>query len=112
MSEMLDALSLGWEAVRPDVAHGVYGKTLLPGDTKVVLTRVAPGGKSSTHEDPYAHLFYFLSGQGVVRVGGKQFPARAGVTVKVLAGEPHEYENTGVEDLLLISMNLPSRLVR
>ncbi len=112
MSEVLEASSLDWKAVRPDVAHGVYGKTLLAGDVKVVLTRVAPGGSSSAHKDPHAHVFYFLEGQGVLRLGEKEFPARPGVAARVPAGEAHGYENTGADDLVLISINLPSHLPR
>lgn len=107
MSRVLDSASLEWQAVRPDVAHGVQGKTLLAGDVKVTLIRVAPGGKSSAHKDTHGHLFYFLGGEGLVWLGEKQFAARAGLVVRVAAGETHAYENTGTEDLLLISVNLP-----
>jgi len=73
-----------------------------------VLTRVAPGGKFKTHRDNYAHLFYFLSGSGVVEVEEKNFDARPGIVVQIAAGEAHAYENVGADDLVLISMNLPT----
>jgi len=71
-------------------------------------SRVAPGGKFLTHRDNYAHLFYFLSGSGVVQVEEKKFDARPGIVVQINAGQTHAYENTGVDDLILISMNLPT----
>lgn len=107
MGETIDTASLEWQPVRPDVADRVYGKTLLADGVKVVLTRVAPGGRFSPHRDDYGHLFYFLSGQGVVSVGEKQFEVWPGLAVRVAAGEAHAYENTGPEDLILFSINLP-----
>ena len=108
MSEVFDAARLEWEVLRPDVAHGVYGKTLLADGIKLVLTRVAVGGKFEVHRDSYSHLFYFLSGEGVVWVEGKQFEIVPGLVVRVTAGESHAYENTGNRDLMLISANLPT----
>jgi quercetin dioxygenase-like cupin family protein len=106
VGKVFDAASLEWQPVRPDVATGVFGKTLLANGLKVVLTRVEPGGRFSAHRDDYGHLFYFLSGQGLVSVGGKEFEARPGLTVKVTKGEDHAYENTGTEELMLISVNI------
>ena len=107
MGELVDVASLDWQPVRPDVARGVYGKTLLADGTKVVLTRVAPGGRFSTHRDDYGHLFYFLSGHGLAWLGERRFEVGPGTIVRVAAGEAHAYENTGAEDLTLISINVP-----
>jgi len=107
MGQVVDAAELEWQPVRLDVARGVYGKTLLADGVKVVLTRVVPDGRFSAHRDDYAHLFYFLGGQGLVWKGEQQFQARAGLAVHVAAGVAHAYENTGTEDLTLISINVP-----
>jgi mannose-6-phosphate isomerase-like protein (cupin superfamily) len=107
MSEVFQVDELEWEPVRPAITHGVFGRTLLSDGVKAVLTRVAPGGKFSTHRDNYAHLFYFLSGEGTVTIGDKQFQARAGSAVRISAGETHAYENSGTQDLVLLSLNLP-----
>jgi mannose-6-phosphate isomerase-like protein (cupin superfamily) len=109
MGEFFDAASLEWQPVRPDVAREVYGKTLLAEDTKLVLTRVAPGGKFALHQDDYGHLFYFLSGEGLVWVQDEQFKAMPGLVVRVTAGEAHAYENISDQDLMLISVNIPTR---
>ncbi len=99
---------IDWQPVRPKDTTGVFGKRLLQDGVWVVLTRVAPGGKFTPHRDNYAHLFYFLSGEGIVRVGEDQIDAREGVVVQVEPGEPHAYENTGSQDLILLSLNLPA----
>lgn len=109
MSEVFDLAALEWQPVRPDVARGVYGKTLLGEGVKVVLTRVEPGGRFDRHRDDYGHLFCFLSGQGVVQMGERTVEARPGLVVRVSAGESHAYENAGLEDLVLISVNVPSK---
>ena len=106
MSQVFDAASLDWQPVRPDVARGVYGKTLLSDGVKLVLTRVVPGGKFDMHRDGYGHLFYFLGGEGRVCVRDEKFQAVPGLVVHISAGEPHAYENTGNQDLVLISVNL------
>ena len=110
MGEIVDVTSLSWRPVRPDVAREAYGKTLLAEGVKVVLTRVVPGGGFSAHRDNYGHLFYFLGGEGLVWVEERQFQARAGLAVRVAAGEAHAYENTGTDDLVLISVNVPGSL--
>ncbi len=107
MSHVADISALSWQPVRPEVARGVFGKTLLADGVKIVLTRVEPGGEFSLHRDDYGHLFYFLGGEGTCRVGPEEYKAGAGLVVRVTAGEAHAYANTGTEDLLLISVNIP-----
>ena len=107
MGQIVDVAELEWQPVRPDVAREVVGKTLLADGVKIVLTRVVPGGGFSMHRDDYGHLFYFLGGEGIVRVGENQYPAHPGLVVRVAAGEPHAYENTGSVDLTLLSVNVP-----
>ncbi len=102
-----DVSAVEWTPVRPDIARGVFGKTLMEGKVKVVLMRVAPGGGASEHVDAYGHLFYFLSGEGAVRVGGEEQRAQTGQVFQIAPGQVHAYENSGPEDLVLISMNLP-----
>jgi mannose-6-phosphate isomerase-like protein (cupin superfamily) len=108
MGEVIEVESLDWQPVRPEITHGVYGRMLLADGVKAVLTRVAPGGKFSLHQDHYGHLFYFISGEGIVQVQEKQFHAHAGLVVRIPAGEPHAYENSGSQDLVLLSLNLPT----
>jgi mannose-6-phosphate isomerase-like protein (cupin superfamily) len=108
MSEVFQMDSLEWQVLRPEMTKEVYAKLMLADEVKVMLVRVAPGGGFRSHRDGYGHLFYFLSGNGVVRVGESEHAARTGLVVQVTAGEPHSYENTGETDLTLLSINVPS----
>jgi quercetin dioxygenase-like cupin family protein len=107
MAEFLDSKSIPWHPVRPEITRDVSGKILLNGPTKAVLTRVAPGGRFAPHRDPYAHLFYILEGEGRVSAGTEERAVGPGSVVRVPAGELHGYENTGTEEMILLSLNLP-----
>ena len=109
MDAIFMADDLDWQPLRPDVAHGVFGKTLQDNGTKMMLVRVEPGGGFASHRDGYGHLFYFLAGDGSVRVGEEESRARPGLVVRVAAGQVHSYENRGTEELLLISVNIPEK---
>ncbi len=104
--DVFDSAAIEWAPVRPEITIGVFGKTLMDGEIRVVLTRVEPGGKFKTHKDKYGHLFYFLQGNGLVIVDGKGIGAREGVVVRVEPGESHAYENTGEDELVLVSINI------
>lgn len=106
MSKVTCLDSLDWKPTRPDIAHGVMGKLVLDGKLKVVHTLVEPGGGFSPHRDDYAHVFIILSGTGIVGIGEERFDVQAETVVQVSAGEEHFYQNTGDEDLVLLSMNI------
>jgi quercetin dioxygenase-like cupin family protein len=107
MNNLFNLSDLEWKPVRPEITTGVFGKALLDAGLKAVLTRVEPGGKFRMHTDKYGHLFYFLSGEGLVWVAGERQVARPGVVAQIDAGVQHAYENTGTEDLVLVSLNIP-----
>jgi quercetin dioxygenase-like cupin family protein len=99
---------LAWEPVRPALTSGVFGRTMLDTGTKMVFTRVEPGGEFAPHVDPYAHLFYVLSGCGIALSAGSEYQLTPGLVLQIPAGEKHSYRNTGAELLVLISLNLPA----
>ena len=107
MERLIDTNQQQWQPVRPDLTAGITGKLLLEGPTRMVLTRVRPGGVFHPHRDSYRHLFHILYGQGAFQVEGEQMILTAGLTLQVEAGELHGYENHGEDDLLLLSLNLP-----
>ena len=109
MADFFDIASVPWRPRRPDVADGVLGTILLEQGVTVQLVRVEPGGAFSSHVDLYGHLFHFLSGEGQVTAGGRQVPIQPGLVVRVSAGEPHAYRNTGTGELTLLSINIPER---
>ena len=108
MSSSFQLNDLPWEAVRPALTSGVFGRTLLDTATKIVLTRVEPGGGFAPHLDRYGHLMYVLSGSGLAVCSGCEFPLAAGIVLQIAAGEEHSYRNTGPEPLVLIAVNLPA----
>jgi mannose-6-phosphate isomerase-like protein (cupin superfamily) len=106
MGKVIDVDLLEWEIVRPDVANGVYGKTLLNTGVKVVLTRVLPNGGFAVHRDSYSHLLYFISGSGRVGIGGEEISIKPGLVVRVETREEHYYTNSGDEELTLLAVNI------
>ncbi len=109
MNALFNLASLDWKPVRPEITTGILGKAMLDGGLKVVLTRVQPGGRFRSHVDRYGHLFYFLSGQGTLWIAGERSEAGPGLVAQIDAGAEHAYENTGKEDLVLVSLNLPQQ---
>lgn len=107
MAAGYDIAAQEWRPIRPDVAQGVWGTTLLDYEVKMQVVRVDPGGGFSSHRDGYGHIFYFLEGEGIVRVEDRQFSIHPGLVVNVAQGETHAYENTGLTELKLISINIP-----
>ncbi len=108
MAEFFHSDLLEWKPVRPDLTQGVAGQVLVDGEIKAVLTRVSAGGRFARHSDPYGHLFLIISGSGRIRTGAAERTLGPGDIVRIPAGEPHEYQNTGEGDLVLVSFNLPS----
>jgi quercetin dioxygenase-like cupin family protein len=108
MTRLIDTQAQAWQPVRPELTSGVSGLLLLDGPVRMVLTRVAPGGIFRLHRDQYGHLFHLLAGAGRFRVEGEEYPLGAGMVLQLQAGELHGYENSGEEDLLLLSVNLPA----
>lgn len=107
MGDIFSIETLAWQLTRPDIADGVCAKTLLSNSCiKMALTCVKPGGSFKSHQDSYAHLFYFLSGEGTLSVSDKQYRIVPGLVVHINASESHAYTNTGKQDLTLISANI------
>lgn len=101
---------LDWKAPRKDLTKGVFERSLVPReltDVKIVLTRVEPGGIFSPHKDPYHHVFYFIKGHGEGQLRDESYEIKPNLMVEIPAGELHGYKNTGEEDLLLITVNIP-----
>lgn len=107
MAKLIDTREQAWQPVRPELTAGISGKLLLDGATKVVLTKVEVGGVFRPHHDSYGHLFHILSGQALARVDAEEYLLSAGLSLQVAAGERHEYENCGQEELVLIAINFP-----
>jgi len=109
MTKSSDNDQQDWQPVRPDLTSGVSGKQLLDGPTKMVLTKVEPGGIFRPHRDHYGHLLHILAGEGVFTVEGEEHRLTAGMTLQIQAESEHGYQNCGPEDLLLVTVNLPAQ---
>jgi mannose-6-phosphate isomerase-like protein (cupin superfamily) len=108
MSTLFHLEDLPWVPVRPALTNGIFGRTLLDTDIKMVLTRVEPGGVFAPYLDAYAHLLYILSGTGLALSGGRECQLSPGTVLQIPAGEEHSYRNPGAEPLVLITLNLPA----
>ena len=100
-----------WVPLRGDFSRGVSGKPLVPAgltEVKVLWTRVAAGGEFPSHRDAYHHVFCFLAGEGSGWLADENYEIRPGRVVQVPAGVEHGYRNTGTQDLVLLTLNIPA----
>jgi len=98
-----------WKRLRPDLTKGISGKSLLPGEAKLLsatLTRVEPGGEFPPHQDSYSHVLYFFEGQGEGSVGDEKYVIKPGTVAQIPAGMIHGYRNTGAGEMFLLTFNI------
>ncbi|WP_157787573.1 cupin domain-containing protein [Pusillimonas noertemannii] len=86
--------------VPPEFSNGAYS---------IELTTVGAGGSSPTHKEPWAHVFYVLSGQGEVTVEDEVKQVRAGSVSPISAGQAHSFRNTGPQPLEMLVIYHPPR---
>ena len=101
-----------WKETRPEHTRNVFGKSIIPKDwseVKMVYTKVTANGEFSTHVDSYHHVFFYQQGTGIGWIDEKEYDITPGLVVEVPAGKSHGYKNTGSEDLLLITLNIPKK---
>ncbi len=60
-----------------------------------------PGGELKLHRHPTLEVYYFLEGEGVVRLGTGDIPVKPGSTVSIPRDAPHGIRNTGTTLLKL-----------
>jgi quercetin dioxygenase-like cupin family protein len=65
------------------------------------VCEILPGGALVLHRHPTLELYYFLEGEGVVRLGDQERKVRPGTTVSIPADVPHGIRNTGGSTLKL-----------
>lgn len=84
----------------PEVIPGIDHRTLAGAEhglrhLAVWSQRMAPGGATPPHYHDCEEVVIVLEGAGTVDVDGQPHPVRAGDTVIVPAGVPHQIINTG-----------------
>jgi len=86
--------------VPPEFSNNAYS---------IELTTVGAGGSSPPHVEPWAHVFYVLSGSGEVTVEGEVTQVRAGSVSPIAAGQSHSFRNTGTDSLEMLVIYHPPR---
>jgi mannose-6-phosphate isomerase-like protein (cupin superfamily) len=67
-----------------------------------------PGGETAEHYHPQAEeLYYFVAGEGRLRLGEEEARVRAGECVVIVPGTPHKLWNTGPSRLVLLCCCAP-----
>lgn len=99
---------LPWERWNDDAicaTSPILWKTLITADrldsTSITLgiTEIAPGQIEVSHHHPTPEAYYFLSGQGIVRIDGVSHAMSPGAAVFIPSDSEHEVINTGNETL-------------
>jgi mannose-6-phosphate isomerase-like protein (cupin superfamily) len=68
-----------------------------------------PGGETAEHYHPEAEeLYYFVSGEGRMRLGDDESEIRTGDCVVIPPGTPHKLWNTGAGKLVLLCCCAPA----
>ncbi len=100
--------------VDPKENHGIVLYELLTeknSDAKrtgLALARVKPGVSMTQHRHFVTEeQYYFTSGEGIMSLGGKDFPVSNGSAVNIPPGTKHVLKNTGDTDLEFIVISSP-----
>jgi mannose-6-phosphate isomerase-like protein (cupin superfamily) len=65
------------------------------------VCELAPDGELKLHRHPILEVYYFLEGEGVVRLDAREVPVRRGSTVSIPGNVPHAIRNTSATVLKL-----------
>jgi mannose-6-phosphate isomerase-like protein (cupin superfamily) len=70
---------------------------------------VHPGGETAEHYHPRTEeLYYFVAGEGRMRLGEEEADVAAGDCVVIPPGTPHKLSNAGPEPLILLCCCAPA----
>jgi mannose-6-phosphate isomerase-like protein (cupin superfamily) len=70
---------------------------------------VEPGGETAEHYHPRSEeLYYFVAGEGRMRLDEDEGPVAAGDCVVIAPGTPHKLWNTGTTTLVLLCCCAPA----
>ena len=70
---------------------------------------VGPGGETAEHYHPRGEeLYYFVAGEGRMRLDADEAPVAAGDCVVIPPGTPHKLWNTGTDRLVLLCCCAPA----
>jgi quercetin dioxygenase-like cupin family protein len=104
---LIDESEVAIEMGTADDGAGLSWRTLISADRTPTrelsggVCEILPGGELVLHRHPTLELYYFLEGEGVVRLGEQERAVRPGTTVSIPANAPHGIRNTGASTLKL-----------
>lgn len=89
--------------------EGVYIKWLIGKDDNarvfaLRIIRMKPGSHIPAHVHPWEHEQYILEGEGVFRIGSRNYRVRPGMFLYIPPNVEHEYWNTSSRDLVFICL--------
>ncbi|MBV1757050.1 MAG: cupin domain-containing protein [Dethiosulfatibacter sp.] len=69
------------------------------------IVRLEPNGYSFNHNHPWPHINYYIKGQGVLTIEGKEYPVKEGGYSLVPANKQHQWKSTedsGLEFICIV----------
>ena len=70
---------------------------------------IPPGAETALHLHRRSEeIYYFIAGEGTMRLAGEDIPVRAGDTVAIPAGTPHNVHNTGLVPMKILCACAPA----
>ncbi len=107
-AQILQMAEIPWEkGISPTIwQKPIWTRADSNSHAQMMLVKMVPGGTSPAHRHPHPQIFYVISGTGIVRLDGQEYPLRPGSVVRVLGGELHDFVNTGTEELVMIEMQI------
>lgn len=98
---LIEESDVAVEFGEPGDGAGLSWRTLISADRTPTgelsggVCEILPGGELTLHRHPTLELYYFLEGEGVVRLGDREFAVKPGTTVSIPADAPHGIRNSG-----------------
>ncbi|MEJ2724246.1 MAG: cupin domain-containing protein [Deltaproteobacteria bacterium] len=74
----------------------------------LAIARLEQGKTIEAHTDPMEEIYFILSGQGDMSVGGESSPVQPGDAIWVPAGSAHSLTNSGQEDCMVLVVASPN----
>jgi len=68
---------------------------------------IPPGSKTDYHAHDRPELIYIVSGEGICICEGEEIPVTGDMVMWILAGEKHQFINTGYVPLKLATVFIP-----
>ena len=84
---------------------GMLGHSLATfGNVEYIQLSLPPGATLPKHALPFAIEFFVISGTGMALLADREVEVTARQLIRVEAGEPRGWRNTGEEELILLGI--------